>query len=127
MKWSKDFLGLVAITLFVSCQKEDIYPVNTEREFQAIVMQNKIYRDEISFMGYYYAIQEHGENFVHTRYPSIIGFDSLYVEGFQYQLKLREVCSHDPNPPMDTRGCELYLLSVLSQEKQEEDFVMIFE
>lgn len=114
-------LIFLLIVLFSSCDKKN---ENYERDFTALIMQNKVYVDDVSYSGFRYAIKEEDKDYVNTSYYSIVGFDSLYTEGYQYKVHIKEICSNSKELRQDVLGCQLNLVSIRSTIKKEETFTI---
>ncbi len=110
-----------------SCSKEQPLYRDEERNYNATVMQNKVYVSNNPTIGFFYGIKEDEGSLIHTIYNSIIGFDSLYVEGYQYKVALKEVCRiylRFEDILMDTHGCELSLIDIISKSEVAEEFIV---
>ncbi|PVH25668.1 hypothetical protein [Sphingobacterium corticibacter] len=86
-------------------------------------MQNKVYADDIYYSGYRYVIKEEGKDFINQTYPNIVGFDSIYIEGYLYKVKLKETCASGQEIRQDVLSCSLQLISIISREEQTNPFI----
>ncbi len=110
-----------------SCLKEQPLYRDDERNFNATIMQNKIHDTWSLTTGFFYGIKEDGVSYTNTIYRSILGFDSLYVEGYQYRVVLKEVCRNYlrfEDALMDAHTCELSLIEIKDRYPVEEEFIV---
>ncbi len=110
-----------------SCLKEQPLYRDDERNFNATIMQNKIHDTWSLSTGFFYGIKEDGVSYTNTIYRSILGFDSLYVEGYQYRVALKEVCRNYlrfEDALMDAHTCELRLIEIKDRYPVEEEFIV---